>query len=69
MSGRARWWSLIFLAIIVVALRGPLHGDIGLRAFESDMVEPGLVLVNTDLGLQGVVGAGTGIVLSPDGKC
>ena len=32
------------------------------------MVEPGLVLVNSDIGLQGAVGAGTGIVLSPDGE-
>jgi S1-C subfamily serine protease len=68
MSGRARWWSLIFFAIIAIGLRGPLHGDIGLRAYQSDMVEPGLVLVNTDIGLQGMVGAGTGIVLSPDGE-
>ncbi|HEY6649950.1 MAG TPA: trypsin-like peptidase domain-containing protein, partial [Mycobacterium sp.] len=68
MSGRQRWWSFILVAIIVIGLRGPLHDDIGLRAYHSDMVGPGLVLVNTDIGLQGAVGAGTGIVLSPDGE-
>jgi S1-C subfamily serine protease len=30
-------------------------------------VDPGLVLVNTDMRLQGATGAGTGIVVSPDG--
>jgi len=33
MSSRARWWSLIVVAIIVIGLRGPLHGGIGLRAY------------------------------------
>ena len=59
MSGRARWWSFILVAIIVIGLRGPLQGGFGLRAYQSDMVEPGLILVNTDIGLEGVVGAGT----------
>lgn len=32
------------------------------------MVVPGLVDINTTLGYQGAVGAGTGIILSPDGE-
>ena len=69
MLGRRPWWSFMLVAImVVIRLLGPLHGGIGLRAYQSDMVEPGLVLINTDIGLQGVVGAGTGIVLSPDGE-
>jgi hypothetical protein len=48
MSGLAQWWSFIFVAIIVIGLRGPLQDGIGLRAYQSDMVEPGLVLVNTE---------------------
>jgi S1-C subfamily serine protease len=68
MLGRTPWWSFMLVAVmVVIGLLGPLHG-IGMRAYQSDMVEPGLVLINSDIGLQGVVGAGTGIVLSSDGE-
>ena len=69
MLGRTPSSSFILVAIVVViGLLGPPHGGIGLRAHQSDMVEPGLVLIDTDLSLQGAIGAGTGIVLSPGGE-
>ena len=41
MLGRRPWWSFMLVAImVVIRLLGPLHGGIGLRAYQSDMVEP-----------------------------
>ena len=69
MLGRTPSWSFILVAIVAtIGLLSPPHSGIGLRSYQSDLVEPGLVLIDSDLSLQGAVGAGTGIVLSPNGE-
>ena len=69
MLGRTPSWSFILVAIVAtIGLLSPPHSGIGLRSYQRDMVEPGLVLIDSDLSLQGAVGAGTGIVLSPGGE-
>lgn len=74
MSGcRTPCWSLIVVAMAaVIGLVSPGHGGIQLKSYTSPeaaaQVDPGLVLINTDISYQGAVGAGTGIVLRPDGK-
>ena len=73
MSGRTPWWSFILVAMAaVIGLASPAHGGIHLRSYTSSgaaaQVDPGLVLINSDISYQGAVGAGTGIVLRPDGE-
>lgn len=69
MLGRTPSWSFILVAVTAaIGLLSPPHSGIDLSAHQSDLVEPGLVLIDTDLSLQGAVGAGTGIVLSPGGE-
>ncbi len=77
-------WAVPAMALTVLALGAPAgtHRDIALTAGGIDlapaapvdpaaliaMVEPGLVQITTTVDYQGVIGNGTGIILSPDGQ-
>jgi serine protease Do len=77
-------WTTLAVVMAVLALTAPIgsHRDIALTAGRLDLapqapvdaaalvsqVEPGLVQITTMVDYQGVVGNGTGIILSPDGQ-
>jgi serine protease Do len=77
-------WTALAVVMAVLALIAPIgtHRDIALTAGGLDLapqapvdaaalvsqVEPGLVQITTMVDYQGVVGNGTGIILSPDGQ-
>jgi S1-C subfamily serine protease len=66
------WWFVLVAMAALIGLLAPIHGVVRLRNYSASevaaQVEPGLVLLNTAISYQGVVGAGTGIVLSPNGE-
>jgi S1-C subfamily serine protease len=80
MFGRRPWWSFVLVAIAVVIGLSRYEGErisqapaawlntSVAAAQAAAQVDPGLVLINTVLSLQGAVGAGTGIVLDSNGE-
>ena len=66
--------ALCVLSALLLTLIAPLAGPVSAQAAPLDpapliaQVEPGLVQITTLVDFQGVVGNGTGIVLSPDGQ-
>jgi S1-C subfamily serine protease len=72
MSGRTPWWWFVLVAMAaVIGLVAPTQHVIHLGSYTASdaaaEVDPGLVLIDSDISYQGAVGAGTGVVLSPDG--
>lgn len=71
MSVFRRWWlSPVFLIMTVSALLG---GGVAMAqppadvVVAADQVEPAVARIDTTIGFQGAIGAGTGIVLDPGG--
>jgi S1-C subfamily serine protease len=76
MPKRTPGWALPLVVAVaaVIGLMAPFRAAAGialsgLTASDAEArVDPGLVLINTDIGYQHAAGAGTGIVLSQDGE-
>ncbi|HEX5144214.1 MAG TPA: trypsin-like peptidase domain-containing protein, partial [Mycobacterium sp.] len=71
---RLRFWLRLLATVAVLGLLVPAASAAEAGAAPLDpaaviaQVEPGLVQITTEVDFQGLVGNGTGIVLSPDGQ-
>lgn len=77
---RRRWWSPVFLVAAVLALTVPTLGGGAVASAQppaqpasdvvvaADQVEPAVARIDTTIGYQSAIGAGTGIVLNPNGE-
>lgn len=70
---RRRWSSPVFLILAVCALMAPTAGVAAAQppadvVVAADQVEPAVARIDTTIGFQSAIGAGTGVVLSPGGE-
>jgi serine protease Do len=70
-----RWWSAVSIALAaVLAFLAPIHPGTSSAApgdpvaAADQQVQPAVARIDTTIDYQGAIGAGTGIVLTPDGQ-